>query len=310
MPAASARPHAPAFPKGFSWFNTDRPLAFDSDLKGRIVVMDFWTYCCINCMHMLPELAKVEEHYRGRPVVIIGVHSNKFANEGDAANVRAAILRYKIRHPVIVDEGHRIWDEYTVRAWPTLMFVDAEGRVVGRLEGENSADTIIRVIDGLLAEGEASGALAAGPPRLRPEQMVPSSSGLAFPGKVLADPAGNRLFIADSGHNRIIQASLEGKISAIYGSGEPGLADGPAASARFNNPQGMALDGAAGLLFVADTDNHALRQINLATGDVTTIAGTGMIGNDRRGGGIGTAQPLNSPWALALDKNTLYIAMA
>lgn len=335
MPNISGRTRAPAFPAGLSWFNTDRPLTFDGDLKGRVVVMDFWTYCCINCMHVLSELAKVEEHYRGQPVVVIGVHSNKFINEGDAANVREAILRYGIHHPVVVDEGHRIWNEYTVHAWPTLMFIDAGGRVVARLEGESNAATIIGVVDKLLAEGKSNNQLAAGPPALRPEKMVPSMSGLAFPGKILADagmsgfvvpPSGgidpshdfrppeggttNRLFIADSGHNRVIQASLDGKIIAVYGSGEAGLKDGPAKTAQFINPQGMALDSAAGLLFVADTNNHALRQIDLKTGSVSTLAGTGKLGNDRSGGGIGTEQSLNSPWDLALDKNTIYIAMA
>ncbi len=304
------RTRAPAFPAGLSWFNTDRPLAFDKDLKGRVVVMDFWTYCCINCMHVLPELARVEEHFKGRPVVVVGVHSNKFTNEAEAANVRAAILRYGIRHPVVVDEGHRIWDAYAVRAWPTLMFVDAGGRVVGRIEGETDAAAIIDVVDRLLAEGQAAGLLAAGPPELRPERTVPSMSGLAFPGKVLADAAGGRLFIADSGHNRVIQAALGGSIAAVYGSGEPGLKDGDAQTARFRNPQGMALDAAAGLLFVADTDNHALRQIDLKSGAVTTLAGTGRLGNDRRGGAAGTAQPLNSPWDLALRGGTIYIAMA
>lgn len=313
-PTMGASPQEPVrakpFPEGLPWLNTERPLQFDVDLRGQVVVLDFWTYACINCIHMIPVLRQVEEHYKDAPVTVIGVHTNKFDNESEAANIRTALLRYGVRHPVVVDSGQQVWDAYGVSAWPTFVFINARGEVVQALSGERDAQTFIDIIDPLLAEGREQKVLAAKPLTLRPEGSVPSSSGLAFPGKVLADATSNRLFIADSNHHRIIEASLGGEIRAIYGSGKRGRADGGASMAEFANPQGMALDSAANLLFVADTDNHALRQIDLKTGEVTTLAGTGRQGYDRSGGRKGPEQDLASPWDVAVDGNRVFIAMA
>lgn len=95
-------------PEGFSWLNIDRPLSLE-DLKGHVVILDFWTYCCINCMHTLPDLDWIEKKYRGKPVVVIGVHSAKFYNEQEVENIKEAIGRYEISHPVIVDKDLAIW---------------------------------------------------------------------------------------------------------------------------------------------------------------------------------------------------------
>jgi len=101
-------------------------LTFARELKGQVVLLDFWTYCCINCMHVLPDLAYLEEKYKDEPFLVIGVHSAKFDNEGHRQTVRAAIGRYEIHHPVIVDEGMSIWSEYAIRSWPTLVLVGAD----------------------------------------------------------------------------------------------------------------------------------------------------------------------------------------
>ncbi|MBU0691628.1 redoxin domain-containing protein [bacterium] len=305
-----SRTKAPDFPKSFAWVNTDRPLYFDSELKGRIVILDFWTYCCINCMHVLPDLAFIEQKYKGQPVVVIGVHSAKFDNEGDRQNIETACYRYNIEHPVIVDENHRIWTEYGVRAWPTLMVIDPEGKVVGSLSGEGNRATLDAVVAALLREGEQKGTLAEGPPAFMQKGRVPSASGLAFPGKVLADPAGEWLFISDSNHHRIIVANPDGEVRAIAGSGNQGQTDGSFLEAEFNQPQGMAYYADNHLLYVADTENHTIRKLDLKAKTVTTISGTGKQVYDRTGGGVGTAQGLNSPWDLALHENTLYVAMA
>ena len=159
------RLRAPEFPREFAWVNTDRPLFVHDDLKGNVVVLDFWTYCCINCMHILPDLEYIEEKYAGQPVVVIGVHSAKFDNEGDRDNILTACQRYDIAHPVIVDENHRIWSEYTVNSWPTLMVVDPEGRVVGSLSGEGNRETLDAVVVSRLEEGKEKGPLAAAPPK-------------------------------------------------------------------------------------------------------------------------------------------------
>ncbi|MFC1601073.1 thioredoxin-like domain-containing protein [Candidatus Sumerlaeota bacterium] len=306
---AERQPATP-FPEGLAWHNTDRPLTFANELKGRVVVLDFWTYCCINCMHILPHIERLEREFADQPVVVVGVHSAKFDNEAEARNVRTAILRYGIKHPVVVDDEMTVWGAYGVRAWPTLVFIDAQGGVIGAVPGEMDYKTMSGIVAQLLADGKAKGVLADGPPALQPEESVPAASGQAFPGKVLAAAEQDSIFVADSNHHRIIEATLSGQVRAVYGSGQEGLADGPATSARFNNPQGMAFDAAARLLFVADTDNHALREINLATKQVRTLAGDGAQHNDRAGGKKGAAQGLNSPWALALDGKRIIIAMA
>jgi thiol-disulfide isomerase/thioredoxin len=296
-----SRTYAPEFPHDFAWVNTDRPLFLHNELKGRVVVLDFWTYCCINCMHVLPDLAYIEEKYSGQPIIVIGVHSAKFDNEGDAENIRTACYRYDIKHPVIVDENHRIWSDFAVRAWPTLVVIDPEGRIVGSLSGEGNREILDNVVHALLKEGERKGTLASGPPEYKQKARVPSNSGLAFPGKVLADSASGLLFISDSNHNRIIISTLNGNVQKIAGSGKSGQSDGTFSEAEFNHPQGMAFDAAYQVLY---------RKHDLKSEQVTTLSGTGKQVYDRSGGGIGTAQGLNSPWDLALHDSILFIAMA
>jgi ribosomal protein L21 len=262
----SGNPRAPELNPDFAWLNTDRPLTFAQDLKGQVVLLDFWTYCCINCMHVLPDLAYLEEKYRDEPFIVIGVHSAKFENEGHRQTVRAAIGRYEIHHPVVVDEGMSIWSEYAVRSWPTLVLVGADRKIVGVVAGEGNRDTLDQAIAGALAAGRAAGVLAPGPLKLEREGTVRPATGLAFPGKVLADPAGGRLFIADSNHSRVVVATLpdaggRSRVTRLIGSGSVGQDDGPAERATFHHPQGLALMDRT--LLVADTENHLLRAVDL-----------------------------------------------
>ncbi len=309
----NAQPRAPELRPDFAWLNTDRPLTFAKELKGQVVLLDFWTYCCINCMHVLPDLAYLEEKYRNEPFLVIGVHSAKFANESHRQTVRAAISRYEIRHPVIVDEQMSLWNEYTVRSWPTLVLVGLDRRIIGAVAGEGNREALDQAIGRALEEGRAAGTLAAGPLTLVRAQSVRAASGLAFPGKVLADPKGKRLFIADSNHNRIVIATLpdsRGRSTLVraVGTGSVGREDGAAGAATFHHPQGLAMMGAT--LLVADTENHLIRAVDLETWEVRTVAGTGSQGCDRAGGKLGTKQALSSPWDLAVEGSTCYIAMA
>ncbi|HEX7078079.1 MAG TPA: thioredoxin-like domain-containing protein, partial [Candidatus Eisenbacteria bacterium] len=309
----NANPRAPELRPEFAWLNTDRPLLLGKELRGHVVLLDFWTYCCINCMHVLPDLAYLEEKYRNEPFLVIGVHSAKFENEGHRQTVRAAISRYEIAHPVIVDEGMRLWSEYTVKSWPTLVLIGADGRVVGGVAGEGNRHVLDEAIGKALEEARAAGILAAEPVRFERERSVRAATGLAFPGKVLADPASERLYVADSNHNRVVVATLpdergRSRLVAVVGSGRVGRDDGPAERATFHHPQGLALMD--GLLLVADTENHMVRSVNLETWEVATVAGTGEQSYDRAGGKRGAAQGLNSPWDLAAEGSTCYIAMA
>ncbi len=254
-------------------------------------------------MHVLPQLRRLEHTYP-RELVVVGVHSPKFAAERATRNLRQAVLRLGITHPVVSDPDMRMWSEYGVKAWPTLMLVDPAGRVIGSHEGEFRFEEFQPLIATMLAEFDAKGMLDRKVIPLQPEEApeVP----LLFPGKLLADPAGGRLFIADSGHNRIVEAGLDGQVHRVFGTAK-GFMDGGPEVAAFDTPQGMALEGHQ--LYVADTWNHAIRRIDLTTGQVVTVAGTGEQAR-RVKEGPATTSPLNSPWALALHQGILYIAMA
>ncbi len=298
--------HAPEFPSGLQWLNTDRPLTLE-ELRGKVVLLDFWTYCCINCMHIIPDLTRLEHEFPNE-LVVIGVHSAKFAAEQEVENIRSAILRYEIEHPVVNDRDLTIWDAYGARAWPTAVLIAPDGTIAARRSGEGVYDAFHGAIEQLIAQARRAGTLDATPLELRREHETAVSGILSFPGKVEADEAGGRLFIADSGNNRIIVATLDGEVLDVAGSGALGLDDGGFEEATFNHPQGMALYGDA--LFVADTENHAIRRLDLRRRTVTTVAGTGRQATLRDQGGTGTAVALNSPWALEIDGNSLYIAMA
>ncbi len=256
-------------------------------------------------MHIFPQLRKLEQKY-ARELVVIGVHSAKFPNEKEEENLRKAVQRYRLQHPVINDAEFQVWQQYACRAWPTLMFIDPAGKVIGKHEGELPYEPFDNMLGQMVAEFDTQGLLDRTPMHFRLDQEP--SGNLSFPGKVLADPVGSRLFIADSNHHRILVTSLEGTVRYVIGSGAVGLNDGDFASATFNQPQGMAL--AEETLYVADTENHALRRVDLASGTVETIAGTGNQGNVRQGRGPGRSMELNSPWDLVFHQGTLYIAMA
>jgi hypothetical protein len=251
-------------------------------------------------------LAEVEKHFENE-LIVVGVHSAKFSAERDHEGLRNAVLRYEIDHPMVNDEKMEIWDSYSVRAWPTLMFLDPNGRVIGKHEGEASADALIDALEDLIRQYSEEGSLDRSPvTAVHP--MQPPSTPLLFPGKVLADEAGPRLFIADSGHNRVVMTSLDGANPVVIGSGDEGFADGSFAEARFHSPEGMALDGE--VLYVADRRNHAIRRVDLAARTVSTVAGTGEPGMGYAEAGPARSIDLRSPWDLALHGRTLYIAMA
>ncbi len=297
---------APEFPEGMEWLNTDRPLRL-ADLRGKVVLLDFWTYFCINCMHILPDLAYLEHKYRNE-LVVIGVHAAKFANEREADNIRQAILRYEIEHPVVNDYQFQIWQHYTARAWPTLIVIKPDGYVLGYLSGEGNREILVKVIDELIDEARERGILDRTPLQFVLEKDRRLNDALSFPGKVEADEASNRLFISDSNHNRIVIADMAGQVLDVAGSGDIGRADGDFATASFNHPQGMALDG--DILYVADTENHLLRKLDLNTRMVTTIAGTGEQAREYNIPGRDTQVAFNSPWDLYQLGTELFIAMA
>lgn len=291
---------------GIAWLNTAKPLKL-ADLRGRIVVLDFWTLCCINCIHTLPDLAKLEAKYPG-VLVVIGVHTPKFNNEKRTESIRAAIMRYEIKHPVVNDANHLIWRRYGVRSWPTLVLIDPEGNYYKHWAGEGAYKFLDEHIGALVKKYRARKMLKETPldlELLNEQDKTP----LYFPGKVLADAASNRLFIADSTNHRIVITDLEGKKVAIAGSGGEGYKDGPFDQALFSDPQGMALEGHT--LYVADRKNHFIRALNLLEEKVTTVAGIGKQTRENRFmGGPALKTGMNSPWDLLLHQGSLFVAMA
>ncbi len=297
---------APGLQGGSDWINTSSPISLD-DLHGRIVVLDFWTLCCINCIHTLPDLAKLEAKYPGI-LVVIGVHTPKFENEKLTESIRKAVMRYEVKHPVVNDADMRIWRRYGVRSWPTLVLIDPDGNYYGTISGEGASEVLDEHIAKLAKEYRAKKLLKEEPINFalaKEEKQTP----LYFPGKVLADAAGNRLFIADSTHHRIVITTLDGKRIAVAGAGIAGHKDGSFDEARFADPQGMALDGDT--LYVADRKNHLLRALDLKNQTVKTVAGTGEQDRESRfGGGPALKIGLNSPWDLLKHNGKIFIAMA
>ena len=304
--AGNAR--APDFRGADGWLNTEKPISIN-DLKGQVVLLDFWTYCCINCMHIFPDLHYLEEKYKDQPVVVIGVHSGKFDQEKDADHIRQAVLRHNITHPVAVDSEYKIWNAYGVNAWPTQVLIGPDGNVIGEVSGEGHRDLLDRKIAQLLAEGKSKGILAK-PLRFRNERESFKSGVLEFPGKVLADAAGQRLFISDTNHHRVLVSDLDGKVSQVIGNGAVGLKDGSFAEALFHQPQGLALSGDGRTLYIADTENHALRAADLQKHLVLTLAGNGSQAHGFPENAAAKTTALSSPWDLARVESKLYIAMA
>lgn len=297
---------APDFPAGLDWINSDHPLHI-SDFKRRIVVLHFWTLCCINCMHCLAQLREIEEAFP-ETVSVISVHSPKFPREKFTESVRDAVLRYGIKHPVVNDRGMRTWREYAVRAWPTLVFIDPENRVIERHEGEINPEEAKKLLSEMVLEFDQAGLLDHRP--LHFARETASETLLAFPGKLAIDAPADRLIISDTAHHRILEANLQGQIRQIFGTGTAGHSDGPANQAEFRRPQGVTLQDDQ--VYVADTENHLIRLINLTTREVETIAGiggqAGMVATPKSG--LARSVALSSPWDLALSDDRLYIAMA
>ncbi|MER7738591.1 NHL domain-containing thioredoxin family protein [Streptomyces sp. NPDC096538] len=303
----SARVRAPELAGKGGWLNTGGAGYTLAGLRGRVVLLDFWTFACVNCLHVVDELRELEERHRDT-LVVIGVHSPKFPHETEHAAVADAVERYAVRHPVLDDPDLTTWTQYAVRAWPTLVVVDPEGYVVATYSGEGHAPEIERLVTELEAEHAAKGTLRRGDLPYAPPEPEPTV--LRFPGRALRLPEGTFL-VTDTTRHQLVELAEDGEtVLRRIGRGERGLTDGPADTARFQEPQGLALlpDGAVA---VADTVNHALRRVDLASGEVTTLAGTGSPW--RRGDAVSGAAPevnLSSPWDVTWWRDRLWIAMA
>ncbi|MFI7005854.1 NHL domain-containing thioredoxin family protein [Streptomyces sp. NPDC050145] len=302
VPARRARVRAPELVGAGGWLNTGGKELKLADFRGRTLVLDFWTFCCVNCLHVLDELRELEEKHRDT-LVIVGVHSPKFVHEAEHAAVVDAVERYGVEHPVLDDPELVTWKQYAVRAWPTLVVIDPEGYVVAQHAGEGHAHAIEKLVEELEAEHEAKGTLRRGDgPYVPPE---PVAGDLRFPGKALVLPSGNFL-VSDTTRHQLVELAADGEsVVRRIGNGERGF--GPES---FNEPQGLALLDERTVV-VADTVNHALRAVDLESGAVTTLAGTGKQwwqGSPTSGPALEV--DLSSPWDVAVFGGRVWMAMA
>ena len=303
-----ARVRAPEL-VGRGWLNTGGETPHLGDFRGKVLLLDFWTFCCINCLHVLDELRPIEAEFAD-VLVTVGVHSPKFVHEADEEALKAAVERYGVHHPVLDDPDLTTWQAYAVKAWPTLVLVDPEGYVVHVAAGEGHAEALRRVITEVVAAHEAKGTLHRGDGPYVPP--VAEDTPLRFPAKAVTGPNGT-LLVADTAHHRVVELVGDDIVRA-FGTGERGRVDGT--SPTFSEPSGLAVlpDDVARTVgyhvVVADTVNHLLRGINLDTGEVTTVAGTGEQWRDGRDDGPAIDTPLTSPWDVAWWRSEVIIAMA
>ncbi|HZM80795.1 MAG TPA: NHL domain-containing thioredoxin family protein [Candidatus Limnocylindrales bacterium] len=309
-----ARVRAPEL-RGRGWLNTDGKELRLADLRGKIVLLDFWTFCCVNCLHVLDELRPLEAKY-GDVLVVIGVHSPKFEHEKEAEALAAAVERYGVEHPVLDDPDMLMWQQYAAKAWPTLNVIDPEGYVVAAMAGEGHAEGLRHLIEELIAKHEENGTLHRGDGLFVPPK--PKQTLLRFPGKGIELPDG-RLLLSDSARHQLAILDPSGeKVLTRIGAGVRGRTDGAAGEASFSEPQGVCLlpphvAGVAGYdVVVADTVNHLLRGVKLSDLSTVTVAGTGRQWrstlddrpHDSR------SMDLSSPWDVAWYQGKIVVAMA
>lgn len=307
----------PEFPEGLEWLNTEAPISVYKDLCGKVVVLDFFTYCCINCIHLLPDLHALEHAYSDKDgLLIVGVHSAKFPNEKVLDNIKSAVLRYNISHPVVNDADASLWQELEVSCWPTLVILGPRGNMLFSLIGEGHKDKLFLYTSITLKYYKDRGQIRDHKIGIKLYKDSLPSSPLLFPGKVTVDQVTNRLVIADTGHHRILVIWKNGQIQYSIGGPNPGRKDGMFSEATFNSPQGVAIMN--NIIYVADTENHLIRKIDLQAEKVSTVAGIGIQGTDKEGGAEGEQQPISSPWDVTFGTSgsevqrddILWIAMA
>lgn len=295
------------FPQNTQWINTSSPISL-KDLKGKIVLLYFWKYSSINCIHALVDIKKLEKKWKNE-LVIIGIHTPKFSAEKNKENLRQAILRNEIEHPIINDIDFTIWRQYQISSWPTFVLIDPKGMVVGVQSGESIYEGFDKILSGMVEEFNSYRLISITPNKsISLENKKITNHTLSFPGKLILNETGTELFVSDTNHHRILRIDTQTrKILDTIGNGKPGFKDGNFSGAMFQRPMGLTLKD--DYLYIADSENHAIREANLKTKRVKTLAGTGEQAKSYNVSGKGKEVSFNSPWDLIESKNILYITM-
>ena len=249
------------FPSNLAWFNTTGDLKLTDHLTGKIVILDFFTYCCINCLHILPDLHNLETRYKPQDgIVVIGVHSAKFPNEKSNENIRNAIMKNDITHAVVNDTNIELWERLAVSCWPTLVFISPGGRLIHYIIGEGHSEEMNTFVDVAYKYYKTKNELTSTAIEISLEKDKVAAGQLSFPGKIALNQT--HLFIADSGNHRVVMVNRNShQVEMIFGQGSQGLLDGEHDEAKFRSPQGIAYH--EGLLYVADTENHCIRKVGV-----------------------------------------------
>ncbi len=306
MRRTTGREMAPQFPDDLQWFNVEQPLTM-KQLRGKVILVNFWTSACINSAHVIPDFRRLLAKHAPE-LAVIGVHSPRFAAERDPDVLCNALARLDVDYPVINDRDMRLWREWDIRAWPTTILISPTGAILQRRTGEDVFGAFDERVGTLIRDFKRSGGINDTPvPTIAPEPRC-SRPGLSFPTGIEADEATQRIFISDTGNNRVVVADFDGNVQDVVGSGKPGLQDGPYDAAAFHGPKAVLLDGE--VLYVADRRNHCIRRIDLDDRQVLTIAGTGEQELAMMLPGKAPDTPLNSPWGLTIVHHRLYMTMA
>jgi len=270
-----ARVRAPELSGEGGWIGVERPLSLKA-LRGRVVLLHFWTYSCVNCLRVIEELRRLERRF-SEDLVVVGVHSPKFPREAEHQAVERAVRRHRIAHPVFDDPDLTTSDRYGIRARPTLVLVDPKGYVVGTLSGEGHGRELARVIAEVVGRHEARGTLATQP--LDVDPVMPPGGLLAFPGKVAVSADGVRLAIADTAHDQVLVCTTGGLVLEAH--------------TGFVHPQGVRFDGDmvmvcdAGANRVVRTDGVVLADGMSSPWDVVVEDGGSLVVAGRAAGPAG-----------------------
>jgi len=293
------------FPQNVEWINVNTPLT-KNQLKGKMIILHFWKYSSINSIHSIDDLKKLEKKWK-KELVIVGIHSPKFSAEKNLENLKQVVLRLGIEYPVISDINFTLWRLYGINFWPSFVLIDPLGKVVGFQSGEDIFEGFDKILSGMFEEFNGLGLMNLNSINSK-EISKPPNTNLFFPGKLILNDDGTELFIADSGHNRILRVDTKtNRILDVIGNGKAGFKDGNFGVATFYNPQGLTLK--EDKLYIADSENHSIRETNLKTKKVKTLAGTGKQATTFNVSGIGKNVSFNSPWDLIEHKNKIYILM-
>jgi hypothetical protein len=300
---STARSRVPEFPDGLEWFNVDAPVRIAGQ-RGRIVLVCFCCFSDIPSRHVLADMNYIASKYR-KDLTVLGVHTTRFPAEMRRTHVQKMLNKHHIRFPFVHDPESKLGKRFGIKQWPTQVLADRDGIIIGALTGDGKRARLKEVIEYQLKRKSRFN--TSDSQAYTVSQTPEPQALLSFPGHVLASR--DRIYISDSAHNQIIITSANGNILRRIGNTSPGFIDGDSQSAAFNNPRGMSLGDQS--LYVADEGNHAIRCVNVRSGEVTTVAGTGTPGTVI---GPASTRPcemqLKSPVDVALENGTLYIAMA